>query len=156
MGGAGLLPSGLRTASRDGNLMNLDISALERAVERLREGLARYERDRSDDQIRDGLIQRFEFTYELAHKMLKRYLESVSPSPDEYDRMPFQDLIRSGSEQALLLGDWPAWRKYRDMRSKTSHTYDEAKALEVVAMIPAFLAEAAFLRDRLRQRLSRP
>jgi len=38
------------------------------------------------------------------------------------------------------------------MRSQTSHTYDEAKALEVVAAIPDFLAEAEYLRDQLRQR----
>ncbi|MEX8499251.1 hypothetical protein [Leptothrix ochracea] len=34
----------------------------------------------------------------------------------------FQDLIRAGNEQGLLLSDWPRWRTYRDMRSKTSHT----------------------------------
>jgi hypothetical protein len=45
--------------------MTLDISSLGNAVQRLREGLARYKREPSDDQIRDGLIQRFEFTYEL-------------------------------------------------------------------------------------------
>jgi len=133
--------------------MILDISSLEKAVTRLTEGLARYQRDVTDDQIRDGLIQRFEFTYELSHKMLKRYLEAVSATPDQYDGMPFQDLIRSGNEQGLLLGDWPAWRAYRDMRSKTSHTYDETKALEVVAGIPAFLGEAVFLRDQLRRRI---
>jgi hypothetical protein len=32
--------------------------------------------------------------------------------------MSFQDLIRSGNEQGLLLGDWPTWRRYREMRSK--------------------------------------
>jgi hypothetical protein len=41
-------------------------------------GIDRYRQDESDIQIRDGLIQRFEFAYELTHKMLKRYLESNS------------------------------------------------------------------------------
>jgi nucleotidyltransferase substrate binding protein (TIGR01987 family) len=123
------------------------------AVDRLREGLDRYQRDISDTQIRDGLIQRFEFTYELSHKMLKRYLEATSASPDQYDAMPFADLIRSGNEQGLLLGDWPRWRIYREMRSRTSHTYDEKVALAVVAGIPDFLEEAAHLREQLRARL---
>jgi nucleotidyltransferase substrate binding protein (TIGR01987 family) len=130
------------------------IDPLEKAIERLREGLVRYRLDITDTQIRDGLIQRFEFTYELAHKMLKRYLEFASATPTQYDGMPFQDIIRSGNEQGLLLSDWPRWRQYRDMRSKTSHTYAEGIALEVVADIPAFLDEASFLRDRLRERLS--
>lgn len=87
-----------------------DIGPIDKAIERLREGLARYQSDITDTQIRDGLIQRFEFTYELAHKMLKRYLEFASPTPEQYDNMPFQDLIRSGNEQNLLLGDWPRWK----------------------------------------------
>lgn len=134
--------------------MTLDISPLDKALARLDEGLARYRLDVSDTQIRDGLIQRFEFTYELSHKMLKRYLEAVSPTPAQYDGMPFQDLIRTGNEQGLLRGDWPAWRQYREMRGMTSHTYDEDVALEVVAGIPDFLAEAAYLRDQLKARLA--
>jgi len=132
---------------------SLDIRSFEKAVDRLREGFDRYQRDTTDTQIRDGLIQRFEFTYELSHKMLKRYLEATSASPAQYDAMPFQDLIRSGNEQGLLLGDWPRWRTFRETRSRTSHTYDEEVARVVVAGIPDFLEEAVYLREQLRARL---
>ena len=132
--------------------MTLDLSSLESAIDRLEEGLARYLKDVSDAQIRDGLIQRFEFTYELSHKMLKRYLEATSASPSEYDQMAFADLIRTGSERGLLLGDWPAWRRYRDMRNADSHAYNEAKALSVVAGVEPFLTEAKYLRDQLKRR----
>lgn len=132
--------------------MALDLTPLGRAVERLREGLARYQSDTSDTQIRDGLIQRFEFTYELAHKMLKRHLEAAAASPTEFDTADFQYLIRSGSEQGLLLSAWPQWRQYRDMRANTSHTYDEQVAQVVVAGIPAFLHEAAHLLGELQKR----
>lgn len=134
--------------------MALELSSFENAIARLEEGLARYHLDIADTQIRDGLIQRFEFTYELSHKMLKRYLEQSSATPEDYDSMPFQDLIRSGNEQGLLLGNWSHWKVYREMRAKTSHTYDEQKALEVVAAIPAMLAEAQFLLLQLKQRQS--
>jgi len=134
--------------------MTLDITALVNAVSRLEEGFVRYQSDTSDAQIRDGLIQRFEFTYEISHKILKRYLELTAPSPDEIDRMSFSDVVRTGNERGLLKGDWPAWRRFREMRSKTSHTYNESVAQEVVAGIPAFLAEAAHLRDQLASRLS--
>ena len=139
--------------ARGRRAMILDISPLERAVSKLEEGYARYLADVTDEQIRDGLIQRFEFTYELSHRMLKRYLESISPSPGEYDDRDFQYLIRSGNEQGLLLGNWPRWRLYREMRSKTSHTYDEKVALEVVSGIPDFLEEARYLRDKLAEHL---
>lgn len=130
----------------------LDLSPLDRAIDRLNEGWLRYQQDISDTQIRDGLIQRFEFTYEISHKMLKRHLEATSANPAEFDDMSFQDLIRSGNENRLLLGAWPEWRRYRDMRSKTSHTYDETIALAVVAAIPGFLAEAVYLRDQIKAR----
>lgn len=133
---------------------NPDIRPLEKAIARLAEGLLRYQDDVSDLQIRDGLIQRFEFTYEISHKMLKRFLESTSPTPALYDTMAFQDMIRTGNEQDLLLGDWSAWRKYREMRSKTSHTYDEDVALEVVEGIPPFLEETRYLLKQLQERLA--
>ena len=131
-----------------------EIAPPERAIQRLEEGLARYEADTSDIQIRDGLVQRFEFTYELGYKVLKRYLEYTAANPAQFDEMTFQDLIRTGNEQGLLLGEWPDWRGYRDMRSRTSHTYDEDVALEVAEGIPPFLEEATYLRDRLRERLA--
>ena len=101
--------------------------------------------------IRDSLIQRFEFTYEISHKMLKRFLEATSANPAEFDAMNFQDLVRSGNERQLLLGDWSQWRTYRDMRARTSHTYDEEVALLVVAGIPAFLNEARHLLLQLQE-----
>ena len=131
----------------------LDITPLKNAVLRLDEGLVRYEWDISDLQIRDGLIQRFEFTYELSHKMLKRYLEQTSPNPAELDGMSFQDLIRTGNEKGLLLGNWTDWRRYREMRSRTSHTYDENTAIQVVSGIPQFLEEAKYLVQSLQKRI---
>ena len=130
----------------------LNLAPLENAVSRLTEGLARYEKDITDTQIRDGLIQRFEFSYEISHKMLKRHLEAVSPTPEQFDAMAFADLIRSANEQGLLLGDWSAWKIYREMRSKSSYTYDEEIAIEVVQSIPAFLEEARHLLKQLQER----
>lgn len=130
------------------------IMPLERAIQRLKEGLARYRTDTSDTQIRDGLIQRFEFTYEQTHKTLKRYLEYASANPEQIDEMTFQDLIRAANEQGLLLGDWSDWRRFRDMRARTSHTYNEDVAVEVVEGIPRFVEEAVYLREKLRDRLA--
>jgi nucleotidyltransferase substrate binding protein (TIGR01987 family) len=135
--------------------MTLELTPLSNAVQRLEEGLTRYQTNTADIQIRDGLIQRFEFTYELSHKMLKRYLEAASANPTEFDGADFQYLIRSGNEQGLLLSAWPEWRHFRDMRSKTSHTYDEEVALTVVDAIPSFLSEAKHLLSTLQQRLAK-
>jgi uncharacterized protein with HEPN domain len=66
--------------------------------------------------------------------------------------MTFPTLIRTGFEQGLVASDWTAWRTWREMRNITSHTYDEAKAIQVAAAIPGFLAEARALLARLEAR----
>jgi nucleotidyltransferase substrate binding protein (TIGR01987 family) len=129
--------------------MSLDISPLVNAVDRLEEGLVRYERDISDAQIRDGLIQRFEFTYDLAHRILRRTMEMLAANPEAIDRMSFPELIRSAREQDLIASGWPVWREWRAMRNITSNTYNETKALQVAKGIPAFLFEARSLVERL-------
>jgi nucleotidyltransferase substrate binding protein (TIGR01987 family) len=130
----------------------LDFSSLRNALARLAEGYQRYETDVSDIQIRDGLIQRYEFTYEISHKTLKRHLEMTAANPEAFDALPFADLIRSGNEQSLLKSDWSAWKIFREMQAKTSHTYDEHIAQTVVQVIPAFIEEIEFLVRQLDQR----
>ena len=128
---------------------DINVDALTRAVARLEEGWSTYHADPDFELIRDGLIQRFEFTYEISHKLLKRYLQEIVPDPDALREMNFPDLIRTANEYNLLKGDWSNWKVYRDMRSKTSHTYDKEIALEVVAGIPEFLQEAKFLLEKM-------
>jgi nucleotidyltransferase substrate binding protein (TIGR01987 family) len=138
----------------EGAPAGLDISPLVNSVDRLRERLDRYRGEPADDQLRDGLIPRFSVTYELCHRMLRGYLTLVSPSPEAFDQMPFQDLVRSGNEQGLLRGDWPAWRRFREMRARTSHAYAAVIAAQVAAGIPDFLADATHLRNQLTWRLA--
>ena len=130
----------------------LDLSTLHKALGRLDEGYQRYLLDVRDLQIRDGLIQRYEFTYEISHKMLKRHLEMTSPNPEIFDAMPFADLIRTGNELSIIKSDWSAWKLFREMRAKTSHTYDEDIAQTVVQVIPDFIHEARYLAEQLELR----
>lgn len=80
------------------------------AIEPLAESLRRYQENAADLQIRDGLIQRFDFTDESHHWRLKRDLEFQSATPEQYEAVAFHEPIRSAIEQDLLRGDWPAWR----------------------------------------------
>ena len=131
--------------------MSVESSPLVRAIERLRAGLARYEQDTADEQIRDGLIQRFEFTYELSHRVLRRYLRDGAASAEMVDRADFGELIRAGNAAGLLRGAWPVWRRFREMRARTSHAYDVVAARAVVAKIPMFLDEVTYFCDALEQ-----
>lgn len=128
---------------------------LEKTIERLAEGLQLYAENNSDI-IRDGLIQRFEFSYEISHKILKRFLQNISANSEQFDEMNFADLIRSANQQNLLLGNWQNWKKYRDMRNRTSHTYDEQVAIAIVAELPDFLKEIQYLLAKIKERTNAP
>lgn len=138
--------------------MGLDLSSLRKAVSSLEQALVIFDNPASQfdektlEVIRAGVIQNFEFTYELSHKTLRRYLEMTAATPSSVDEMDFADLIRTANEQALLLSDWPVWKDYRKARGITSHTYDETKASAVMARIPGFLQESRYLLAELEKR----
>lgn len=134
--------------------MTLELTPLEKSIASLNEALQEHAKDEENDFVRDASIQRFEFTYDLSHKMLKRFLEMTSANPAELDKISFQDLIRTGDEKGLLLNGWDVWIGYRKARNITSHTYDEAKAAEVFAIIPDFYEESKFLLEKLQERQS--
>lgn len=133
--------------------MPIDLTPLHKAIGRLDFALTRHAREPADEEVRDSVIQRFEFTYDLSHKMLRRVLEATSADAELAEQMTFPALIRTGWEQGLVAGGWPIWDGFRNMRNITSHTYDEAKAADVAAKVPAFLEEAKFLAGKLEARL---
>ena len=82
-----------------------------------------------DEFIRDSLIQRFEFTYELAWKMLKLRLE-LDFIDAKTPRQVFQDALQAG-----FISDGNAWSELHKQRNLTSHTYDEVMAEQVYAYV---------------------
>ncbi len=136
--------------------MRLDLSSLVKAVEALRIALTIYDRSiLTDDDpekivLRDGVIQRFEFTFELCWKMLKRYLEEYSL--ERVDGLNNRDLFRIGFEQGLL-NDPQIWFHYLKMRNQSSHVYDEAKAAVVFAAARNFLSDAQALLMQLEEKM---
>jgi len=142
--------------------MSLDFSSFANAITQLEKSLSYAHSPLAKgnpglaEQLRNSVIQCFEFTYELSHKMLKRYLESTAANPDSIDLASFQSLIRLGNEKQLLRSDWSRWKAYRQARTDSSHTYDQQKAEAVFAIAPDFLDEARFLYRQLTERNELP
>lgn len=131
---------------------SLDLTSFEKAHASLAAVLAVVPADETQEVLkRDATIQRFEYTYEIACRMLKRYLETASPSPATIDELGFRDLLRVGAE-AGLIRDPEKWFVFREMRNITSHAYDEKKAVKICAVIPGFVEESKFLLVVLRER----
>lgn len=85
-----------------------------------------------------GLIQSFEFTHELAWKMLKDYLQYQGIS----NIVGSRDASRI-AYQNLLVQDGDIWMQMIEARNQTSHTYNLKVAQAVVESIlfkfyPAF------------------
>jgi len=134
--------------------MTVDLGPLRRTIGALQEALFTYQSRTTDESLRvllrDATIQRFEFTFEVAWKTLKRFLEENSIEP--IDRLTNRQLFRLGFEQGLLR-DSAAWMLYLGRRNLTSHVYSEAIARQVFEVIPQFLEDARFLLAQLEQRL---
>ena len=107
---------------------------LVRAVDALDEACRRRATDTSRDTlISDGLIQRFEFSFELAWKTMQAAaaLEGVAV------RSPKTALAQA--LQSGWLQDETLWFRMLEARNLSSHTYSAPLAEEVAGEIPLFL-----------------
>lgn len=92
-----------------------------------------------DEMIKEGLIQRFEYTFELAWNLMKDYAE-FQGNPDVGGS---RDAIREAFDLQLI-ANGKLWMDMISSRIKTSHTYNETTAEEIYSKIleiyhPAFL-----------------
>lgn len=128
----------------------LDFTALENSVYRLKEVVEKYKENEKDTIVRDSLIQRFEFTYSISLKLLRRYFMERAFFVDDINSLSFNDMVRTATRLGLLKSDLEMWTKYREMRNLTSHTYDEEVALKVAKFVPCFYEEALYLLKKFK------
>lgn len=128
----------------------LDITALINSTDRLGEVIKRFQANKNDDVIRDSVIQRFEFTYSITLKTLRKYFLEKAFVVEDVNQMTFNDMVRTASQMNLLKSDLEKWTLYREMRNITSHTYDENIAQKVVGIVPEFYEEILFLINGLK------
>lgn len=131
-------------------MTNLDFTALEKSINRLGEVLERFSREKNDDVVRDSVIQRFEFTYSLTLKTLRKYFIERAFIVDDVNNLSFNEMIRIASRLKLINSDLEKWTQYRTMRNLTSHTYDEEIALKVISIVPDFYNEIKFMLAQLK------
>lgn len=100
--------------------------------------------------IQAGVIQNFEFTYELCWKFMKRWLES-NLMPGLLDGATRKELFRNALEQKLI-SDFSSWVRYHELRNTTSHTYNRDVAEEIYTISKDFLEDAIYLLKSLEVR----
>ena len=129
----------------------LDSTSFEKALNSLFEVIEVYSSDKNNLITRDSMIQRFEYTYSLSLKMIKRYLAKSAFVFENLEGMSFNEMIRQANKMGLLRSNLEKWDDYRQKRNLTSHTYDEEAAKSVVSIIEDFAQEAEFLLTSLKK-----
>ena len=103
------------------------------------------EQENLNELEEQGLIQSFEYTYELAWNTMKDLFEAQGESGILGSRDAFRLAFRRG-----LVEQGDAWMDMIKKRVLTSHTYDEQVAREVIASIrTVYFPEFVRLAERL-------
>lgn len=105
-----------------------DLTPLKSALESLKKALSQD----FNEFTRDAAIQRFEYTFELAWKAMKRALKEEgleTGSPKQIFRTAFQ---------AKMIDDVETWFGLLKERNLTVHTYNEDTANEVYLSAKSF------------------
>ena len=136
--------------------MALDLTSLRKAVSAMELVLARSEDAKfmesldeiARNAIRAGVIQHFEFTYELCWKFIQRWIRGNVSAEEANHPRTRKDIFRMAAERNLV-SDPAVWFEYAEARNATSHTYDVDKAGTVYDTAKRFVKHARELLDIL-------
>ena len=103
-----------------------------------------------DELLQEGLIQRFEYTHELAWKVMKDYAEYQGYT----DVRGSRDAIRKALEMNLI--DDTRWMETIEDRNLTVHNYDNEIALEIYDNIMNVYAPLFIAFEHKMQSLTEP
>ncbi len=124
----------------------LSLAALHKAIDSLKLAL---KHPPANDLERDGVIQRFEYTFELTWKILRKYLISQEGLAE----LNLKDIFREAGRRSLI-ENVERWFEFLESRNLASHTYNELNALEAYKNAQLFLPEAVKLIEQLTKRIS--
>jgi nucleotidyltransferase substrate binding protein (TIGR01987 family) len=114
----------------------MTLDEFKKAVGRLDEAT----RQEKNDFLRDSVIQRFEFSIELAWKTAKKVMGASTAAP--------KDVVREMAQSGYI-DDVAIWLQAIDMRNLSSHTYKEHLAEQVYSFACDFVPHLKELAARL-------
>lgn len=101
-----------------------------RALLRLSEAIDESKDNPLSSTLKDGVIQRFEFCYEMCWKLMKYYLESEGVQEAKSPKSTFREAFKLG-----IIEDGEEWIDMLNDRNLTSHVYDEEIAVNIYSKI---------------------
>lgn len=101
-----------------------------KAFKQLEEAVLLYRTRTLSNLEKQGLVQSYEFTQELAWKVLKDFLESRGVAELFGSRDAVKEAFKTG-----LIDNGQMWMDMIKSRSLTTHTYDESTIEEIIELI---------------------
>lgn len=98
-------------------------------------------------QFRTAAIQSFEYSYEIANKLIRRHVESADID-NENRHLDFRDYMRVAAEYGLL-NEPEEWVEFREWRNRTSHAYDQDIAEDIFLEFPKIVSSLKYTAQQL-------
>ncbi len=135
----------------------LNTDHLKRCIDTLESSLTLYRQadpgSTNQEVFRNAIVKGYELTQETAFKLIKRALKDFGHGGKKLDATPVKELLRLSATHGLMsVEEVERWFAYRDNRNDTAHDYGEGFAMETLALLPGFIADAKTLEAILRAR----
>lgn len=127
----------------------IDVQPFRDALARLDEALSERAANPENTYLRDAVILRFTFTFEVAVSTLRRYLEEIA-AIRRTNRMSPRRCLREAADLGLI-AECAEWMLHVDNRNRTVHAYSEPMADAIATNAAAFAADARGLLNAMTQ-----
>ena len=121
--------------------IDINIKLLEQAFKRLK----KFMQNNTTEQEQAGIVQAFEYCYELSWKIIKRVLSSKGIEVNSP-----KDTFREAGRNKII-EDVKKWFMFLETRNLTVHTYNVKILEEVMKIIPEFKDELELLINTLEK-----
>lgn len=124
-------------------------TVFKKALLRLAEAIEESKLNPQSSTLKDGVIQRFEFCYEICWKLLKYYLESEGIEEAKSPKSTFKEAFKIG-----LIEDGEAWIDMLKDKNLTSHVYDEDVAITIyIKIVNTYFEQMNCIKNLLTQKV---
>lgn len=133
--------------------MEIDITNLKSAFKTLQSSMEKLDKNRHCDfvdMLEDSCIKRFEYTLEIARKIMKKVLKKVYGKSEE--ELTVNNVFRF-MQGYNFIPSWENWKNYYEKRNNTAHEYNLEKSRALIEIIPQFLDDTENLIKNLEKKL---
>ena len=127
--------------------IELDIESLRKSYESLCKAFKVYTGAKNVTQdlcdiYADSCVKRFEYTFETAWKVMKKYFKLQYSKKEE--ELTMNNIFRF-MEGYGFAESWLRWKEYYQQRNNTAHEYNQDKSRRLIDILPDFLNDIEYL-----------